>query len=134
MGNFIYTFKLYTFNFFKYLRSILHNYLKNLSESEFHTLILKSHILALLPSPIQIQNLSNSLDHIYHLVSLFSLPTLFFDGFALYNNLVCQKIVTRSAGSSVAAGCFGARGIGNSSVVAAVCLVFECMGCSAGEH
>ena len=51
--------------------------------------ISKSHILALLPSPILIQNLSNSLDHIYHLVSPFSPPTLLFDGFALHNDLVC---------------------------------------------
>ena len=94
--------------------------------------ISKFHILALLPSQTQIQNLSNSLDHIYHLVSPFSLLTLFFDGFPLYNNWVCQKIVTRSAGSSAVAGGFGAGDIGNFSVVAAVCLVFECTGCFAG--
>ena len=43
--------------------------------------ISKFHILALLPSPIQIQNLSNNLECINHLVSPFSLPTPFFDGF-----------------------------------------------------
>ena len=92
--------------------------------------------MALLPSLIQIQNLSNSLDHLYYLISPFSLPTLFFDGYALHNNLVCQKIVIGSTGSFAVAGGFGAGGVGNSSVMAAVCLVFECMGCSAGgtEH
>ena len=75
-------------------------------------------------------------DHIYHLVSPFSLPTIFFDGFALHNDWVCQNIVTGSAGSSAVAGGLGAGDIGNFSVVAAVCLVFECTGCSAGstEH
>ena len=84
----------------------------------------KFHILVLLPSPTQTQNVNNSLDHIYHLVSLFSLPTLFFDGFALHNDLVCQKIVTQSGGSSV---------VGNFSLVVAVCPVSECMGCSAKD-
>ena len=92
--------------------------------------------MALHPSWIWIQNLSNSLNHIYHLVSPSSLPILFFDEFALHNNQVCQKIVTGSAGSSAVAGGFGAGGVGNFSVVAAVYLVFEHTGCSAGgtEH
>ena len=88
--------------------------------------------MALLSSLTWIQNLSNSLDHIYHLVSPFSLPTLFFDEFALHNEWVCQTIVTRSAGSCAVAEGFGAGGIGNFSVVATVCLVFECTGCSVG--
>ena len=99
----------------------------------------------------QILSLNNNLDHICHLVSPFSLPTLFFDGSMLHIDLVCQRIVTRSAGSSVAgdtgnlaagnavhlaaAGGFGPGGIGN-SVVVVVCLAIECIGCSAGgaEH
>ena len=130
MANFIYIFRLYAFTFSKYLRSILHDLLKlSLSKYEFnsfHTKIL--YLVLLLPSLNQIQNLNNSLDHIYHLVSPFSLPTLFFDGFALYSDKVCQRIVARSARSSVVTGGFGARGIGNFSVVVAGCLVFEYSG------
>ena len=78
--------------------------------------------------------LRNSLNHIYHLVTPFSIPILFFDIFAPHNKWVCQKIVTGSAGSSAVPG--GYRGVGNFSVVAAACLLFECMGCSAwgAEH
>ena len=94
------------------------------------------HILDLLPNQTWILSLSNSLDHIYHLDSPFSLPTLFFDGSAQSIDLVCQRIVTGSVGHSVAAGGFGPGGIGNSSVVVSVCSAVECMGCSAGgaEH
>ena len=87
------------------------------------------HILVLLhPSLILIQNSSNRLDHIYHLVSLFSLPILSSNRSVLHNNQVCQKI--GSAGSSVVAGGLVLGGVGNFSVVAAVCSVFECVGCS----
>ena len=78
-----------------------------------------------------IQNLSNSVDHICYLVSPLSLPILFLDEFALHNNQVCQKI--GSTGCSVVAGGSGNRGIGKFSVVAAVCLVFECVGCSVDD-
>ena len=97
---------------------------------------LEFHILAPLPNLTQIQSLSNNLDHICHLVV----------------NLVYQRIVTGSTGSFVAghagslvpenavhlaaAGGFGPGNVGNSSVVVTMCLVIECMGCSAGgtEH
>ena len=90
-------------------------------------------------------NSNNNLYHICQLVSPFSLPTPFFDRSALHINLVCQRIVTGSTGNSahggtgnllagnavclVAAGGFGPGGVGNSSVVVAVCLAIECMGC-----
>ena len=105
-----------------------------------------------LPNLTQILSLNNNLDHICHVVSPFSLPTVFFDGSALHIDLVFQRIVTQSAGSSAAGGAgnhvagnavhlaadegSGPGGIGNSSLVVAVCLAIECMGCSAGgtEH
>ena len=123
-----------------------------LSEKNLTVITLEFHILAPLPNPIQIQRLSNNLDHICHLYSPFSLPTLFFDGSALCIGLVYQRIMTGSTGSFVtggagscavgnavhlaAAGGFGPGDIGNSSLVVAVCLEMECMGCSAGgtEH
>ena len=110
------------------------------------------HILALLPNLTQIHSSNNNLDHICHLVSPSSLPTLFFDRSALRIDVVCQRIVTRSAGSYVAGctgnlaagnalhlaavGCFGPGGIGNSLVLVPVCLAIEHTGCSAGgaEH
>ena len=122
--------------------------LRFLSEKNITVFTLEFHILAPLPNLTQIWSSSNILDHTCHLVSPFSLPTLFFDGSALCIDLVCQKIVTgstgsfaaRGAGSHVAgnavhlaaAGGFGSGDIGNSSVVVAVCHPIECMGCSAG--
>ena len=44
--------------------------------------------LEFLLNPTQIWSLSNNLDHICHLVSQFSLPTLFFEISALCINLV----------------------------------------------
>ena len=144
MANFIYSFKLYTFKIswneiFKMNRA-----LKFLSEGNLTVFTTEFHILVPLPNLTEIQSLSNNLDHVCHLVSPFSLPTLFFDGSALHIDLVCQRIVTRSVGSSaavgtgnlvagnvvclVAAGGFGPGGIGNSSVLVAVCLPIECMG------
>ena len=121
-------------NFSKYLRWILHNLLKFWVNRNLTVFTPEFHILVLLPNLTQIQSLNNSLDNICHLVSPFSLPTLFFDGFALCIDLVHQRIVTRSTGSSVAAGGFGPGGVGNSSIVVAVCLAVECMGYSAGGH
>ena len=105
---------------FKCSLQIIYNFLKGLITHTHYSwqilftllkssqiFISKFHILALLPSPIQIQNLSNSLDHIYHLVSPFSLPNLFFDGFAPHNDWVCQQIVTKSTGNSVVDGGLG---------------------------
>ena len=86
------------------------------------------YILVLLPNLTQILNLNNNLDQICHLVSPFSLPTLFFDGSALCIDLVCQTNVTGSTASSAAAGGFGLGGIGNSSVAVAVWLAVECTG------
>ena len=126
--------------------------LRFLSEKNLTVFTPEFHILAPLPNPTQIQSLSNNLDHIFHLVSPFSLPTLFFDESALHINLVYQRIVIGSAGSFVAgetgtlvtgnavclvaAGGFGPGDVGNSSVVVAVCLATECTGCSSGgtEH
>ena len=134
--------------------------LKFLSEKNLTVFMLEFHILVLLPNMTQILSLNNSLDHICYLVSPFSLPTLFFDGSALHINMVCQQIVTGSAESFVAgsagnlvagnagnlvagkavhlaaAGGFGPGSIGNSSVVATVCLAIECTGYSVGgiEH
>ena len=110
--------------------------LKFLSERNFPVFTPEFHILAPLPNLTKIMSLNNNLHHICHLVSPFSLPTLFFDGSPLHVNLVCQWIVTRNAVHLVDAGGLGPGGIGNSSVVVAVCLAIECMGCSAGgtEH
>ena len=95
----------------------------------FTIFISKFHILVLLhPSATQIQNSSNSLDHIFHLVFPFSHPTLFLNGFVLHNDQVCQKI--GCVETSVVAGGFVPEGIGSFSVVAVVCLLFECVGCS----
>ena len=86
-------------------------------------------ILVLLhPSPILNQNPSNSLDHIYHSVSPFSHPIPFSNGSVLHNDQACQKIW--STGSSVVAGGLVPRGVGNFSVVAVMCSVFECVRCS----
>ena len=83
MANFIYTFKLFT-NFHIKVSYFGSSFQSN-SESE----------------------LEYSPDHIYHLISPFSLPTLFIDIFAPHNDQVCQRIVISSAGSSAFAGDFG---------------------------
>ena len=122
--------------------------LKFLSKKNLTVFTPEFHILVLPPNLTQILSLNNNLDHICHLVSPFSLPTLFFYGFALHIDLACQRTVTWSAGSSLAWGTgnlaagnavhlaavvgFGPGGIGNSSVVVAVGLAIECTGCSAG--
>ena len=119
-----------------------------LSERNLTVFTAEFHIFIPLSNLSQILSLNKNLGQICHLVFPFSLPTLFFDRSALCINLVCQRIFTRSAGSSVAggagnpaarnavclvgAGGLGPGGIGNSSVVVAVCLAIECMGCSAG--
>ena len=120
--------------------------LKFLHERNLTVFTPEFHILVLHPNMTQVLSLNNNLDHICHLLSPFSLPTLFFDGSALHVDLVCQRTVTRSAGSSATgctgnlvarnAVCLGPGGIGNSSVVVAMCLAIECNGCSAGgtEH
>ena len=126
--------------------------LRFLSEKNLTVFTLEFHILAPFPNLIQIQSSINNLSHICHFFSPFSLPTLFFDGSVLHINLVYQRTMTGSTGSFAAGGAgslavgntvclaavggFGPGDIGNSSLVVAVCLAIECMGCSAGgtEH
>ena len=106
MVNFIYTFKLYTFKFFRnqIFKMNLTQTLKFLRERNLTVFTPKFHILVLHPNLTQIQSSSNNLDHICHLVSPYSLPTLFFDAPALCINPVYQRIVTGSTGSFVAVG------------------------------
>ena len=126
--------------------------LKFLSEKNLTVFTLEFHTLAPLPNLTHILSLNNNLNHICHLVSPSFLLTLIFDRSALCIDLVCQRIVTGSTGSSVAVGAgnlaaenavcltaaagFGPGDIGNSSVVVVVCLAIEFMGYSAGctEH
>ena len=92
--------------------------------SEFHKFLISMfHILVLLnPSLTLIQNLSNSLGHIYHSVSPFPHPIPFSNRSVLHNNQVHQKI--GSARSFVVAGGLVPGGIGNFSAVAAAHSVF----------
>ena len=61
-----------------------------LSERNLTVFTPEIHILAPLPNLTQIVSLNNNLDHICHLVSPFSLPTLFFDGSVLCTNLISE--------------------------------------------
>ena len=67
----------------------------------------KFHIYVPLPNLTWFLSLNNNPNHINHLVSPFSPPTLFLDRFVLHISLVCQMIVTNSTGSS------GVGGTGN---------------------
>ena len=60
----------------------------------------KFHIYVPPPNLTWFLSLNNNPSHIYHLVSPFSPPTLFLDGFVLHISLVHEIIVTESTGSS----------------------------------